>query len=546
VTYAPTISRWTGVGQRHRTARYLRLASVWTAAVVFVALTGCADSSGSDGDPAVDTAAPSTSAVATDAPSTVSPPDATLPTAPDHAEPASVDSEQVELVGTWSRTVTVAEAQAAGADPGFVQAELMPNGLDIRYQFDADGTWIQLGDYCKCGVFERGALGVFEFDDEGRLVVNEPSQGTGRGVVEWRLEGDVLTLESAEFFDGDEGPFPFDPVSRVMTLGEYTRLSADAVVPLSIATVPGWESELNPLVAALQDEPETGVALEVDVAWIDANFGEDVEQRIIAAVAAGELDAGYVGVRALSALGPTGFDALVAPGLVDSYELQQAVLDSDIPDRLLPTLDDLGVMGLAIAAGPMRYPLGIEGPFARPEAFSGATFHTYPAPINTATAEALGSVHSQVFGDARDDAIDEGRIDVTENTLLWMARNGRGSFVTLDPLWPATAVLVINPGVMAGMSPEAVDALRAAIDDSRPTVAELISAENDLIDDLCAAGKRLVASSDTARSSMRHALQPVYDELAADDTASPLVAEIEALRATVDASSIEVPDGCAA
>ena len=148
--------------------------------------------------------------------------------------------------------------------------------------------------------------------------------------------------------------------------------------------------------------------------------GSTSSEHIVEAVASGELDLGFVGTRALSDLGAPSFDALTAPMLVDSYPLQQAIMDSDIPDRLLVSLDDVGVTGLDVAAGPLRRPLGVSGPFLNPGDFAGTTFHTVRSASNAATVAALGATHTDVFGAERDDGLVDGTIDGTENSIDWM------------------------------------------------------------------------------------------------------------------------------
>jgi TRAP-type C4-dicarboxylate transport system substrate-binding protein len=524
---------------RHRTRPYQlqptppsRLKPLVAALVIF-ALAGCGDSSAGGGDEAAaPEETPSTHASATSAP----PATTTLP------------ESNAEIVGTYERTATAEDGRAAGADGEFIESALGSDGLVIRLELLADGTWNLFFDDCHCGTFVRGDFGTYAFDDRGRLVAtSENTQSRGwSAVIDWTLDGDVLAFASAEGYRGDDGPFPLDPIETVMTLGEYTRIGAAGVgdAAPSIATTPGWESDLDPLLAELQERNEPEISFDLDYGWMDANAGEDVELRIITAVASGELDAGYVGVRALSALGVGGFDVLVAPQLVDSYELQEAVLDSDIPGRLLPALDDLGVTGLAIVPGPMRYPLGIQRSYVRPNDFAGSTFHTFPAAINTATADALGATHSQLWGGERDDAIDEGTIDVTENSLTWMDNNGRGAHVTLDALWPATAVLVANPDFLAGLSATQTDDLRSAIDDARPSAGDLIAIEASMINELCKAGKQFVVSSDDELAAMRNALQPVYDAIAADPSAGTLLGEIDSLKQAVTPEPRSVPDGC--
>ena len=69
----------------------------------------------------------------------------------------------------------------------------------------------------------------------------------------------------------------------------------------------------------------------------------------------------------------TSFDALVAPFLIDSYELEAKVLESPIAADALDGLDSLGVVGVGIQPGPLKLLSGSTHAFLRPEDFAGAT-----------------------------------------------------------------------------------------------------------------------------------------------------------------------------
>ncbi len=78
------------------------------------------------------------------------------------------------------------------------------------------------------------------------------------------------------------------------------------------------------------------------------------ESAIIDDVAAGTYDLAWVAPRPWHAKGVTTFDALMAPFLVDSYALQQAVLESDLEQDMLAGLEGTGLVGLGVLPGPLR------------------------------------------------------------------------------------------------------------------------------------------------------------------------------------------------
>ena len=60
--------------------------------------------------------------------------------------------------------------------------------------------------------------------------------------------------------------------------------------------------------------------------------------------------------------------------LIDSYPLQRAVLDSEIPGEMLTELDALGVTGLAVLADGLYKPIAVDHPLLSPADYEGITF----------------------------------------------------------------------------------------------------------------------------------------------------------------------------
>lgn len=80
----------------------------------------------------------------------------------------------------------------------------------------------------------------------------------------------------------------------------------------------------------------------------------------------GTIDIGWVGARAVPA-----FDAMLAPMLVDRYDLEGAVFDAGIPTSMLTDLGTPGIVGLGVLPGPLRRIVGVDHPFVAPGDFDG-------------------------------------------------------------------------------------------------------------------------------------------------------------------------------
>src|SRR3712207_3172048 len=153
----------------------------------------------------------------------------------------------------------------------------------------------------------------------------------------------------------------------------------------------------------VEQVPErSGGLLDIEVTHTVGGFLPDAEQRIVEDVAAGEFDLGWVGTRVLDTLGVRSFVALTAPLLVDSYELQDAVLDSELPSRMLPELDRAGVHGLTLLAGGLRKPIAVDRPLRRPEDWRGITFAAFRSDGHWAAVRALGATPTDVFANDLD------------------------------------------------------------------------------------------------------------------------------------------------
>ena len=125
--------------------------------------------------------------------------------------------------GTYTRTITRADAEAVGVDPAFIDEVIGPDDeLVVAFEFSDDGRWTHLGDFTVTGVLESGDFGTYVYDDAGRLVTTSRNEGCRGcvGVIEWTFANGVLTMKLVPY-EGLAGPYPADAV--LMTDGEYIQ-----------------------------------------------------------------------------------------------------------------------------------------------------------------------------------------------------------------------------------------------------------------------------------------------------------------------------------
>ena len=142
--------------------------------------------------------------------------------------------------------------------------------------------------------------------------------------------------------------------------------------------------------------------------------------------------------------------------LIDSYALEDAVIESGLTDQMLEGLEDVGVTGLGVLAGALRKPVTVESPVLGPDDWRGITFGTFNSEAQAEAVRALAATPMKVVGDSRDRALEKGTIDGFESSLLAYRLNGQekaAPHVAANVnLWPQTLAVVGNPAAITELS----------------------------------------------------------------------------------------------
>src|SRR3954465_8583343 len=122
-------------------------------------------------------------------------------------------------------------------------------------------------------------------------------------------------------------------------------------VVLTMANSNDFPWELGPFAAAAARLSKQTIRIEFKNDW--RKGAPCYETGMIGDVKAGKADLGSAGSRAFDRVGVPPFDALHAPLLIDSYALEQRVLQSPLVGDMLHGLKPLGVIGLGVLPGPL-------------------------------------------------------------------------------------------------------------------------------------------------------------------------------------------------
>ena len=261
------------------------------------------------------------------------------------------------------------------------------------------------------------------------------------------------------------------------------------------------------------------------------------ESAIIDDVAAGTYDLAWVAPRPWHAKGVTSFDALMAPFLVDSYALQQAVLESDLEQEMLAGLEGTGLVGLGILPGPLRRVAMAEGAFRAPGDLRGKLVGIGDSKIAAMTFEALGATTKTLPSGAVLDG--EDAVEQQLGSVVGNRYHKDLPHVTVDlALWPRPVILFANKARFDTLSSEQQTALRGVAKQLVASTTEAVEAEDaSALATLCADDADLVVAGDDAKAGLLTAVGPVYDELKKDAATASMMERIAEMKAGIPASA---------
>ena len=252
----------------------------------------------------------------------------------------------------------------------------------------------------------------------------------------------------------------------------------------------------------------------------------NAEANVIRDVSAGKADLGWAGTRVFDELGDAAFNPLLAPMLIDSYELEERVLSDPIVDPMLDSLHELQLQGIGIVPGPLRRPLG-KHPLRGPSDWTDARI-AWTGGVQTANA--LQSLGAKVFYDHPSVQEPTDNRDGIETQLAAVPGNHyqhdypylTGNVV----LWPRADVLFAAPGV----SSDDMAVLRRAAKEAIPETAALArSQESQARSELCRSTLKVVDASPAQVDDLRAAFLPLTRKLEGNEATRDATARIEQL-----------------
>ena len=289
--------------------------------------------------------------------------------------------------------------------------------------------------------------------------------------------------------------------------------------------------------------------ISVKIVYEVGGLAMNAEQQVVKDVADGSFDVGFTGTSVFDTLGIPSFQALSAPMLIDNYPLENAVIRSSLPAKMMAGLAKLHVTGLAVLGDGMRRPIGIQHPIVSPADWRGITFGTYLSKTQEAAISALGANPGPGFAAARDQAIAGGALQGFDlNLLIYqdLSKEPTAPYITANVnLWPRTLALFASPGRFAKLSAAQRRLVSQAAADTAAHSTGLVQNESQTVSDICQAGGRFADASAADLQALRQHFAPVYASLQADPQTKAMIGQISALKKSTPAGpALVVPAGC--
>lgn len=308
--------------------------------------------------------------------------------------------------------------------------------------------------------------------------------------------------------------------------------AAPAAVVLTMLN-PLGANDSSAFVEAVEAASNGSMTIEVTTNW--HNDDALKEGDLIGAVEDGEAQLGITPVRAWHDAGVRSFDALIAPLLVDTQELQTAVLKSDVAGEMLAGVSAAGVTGIGIVPGPMRTPAGITRDLLDVSDYNGASIVISPSAVAARSFQALNAtVTASVFEHAPIDTFDglEQHIEALDGNLY---DDTVRSITTNVNLWPRPLVVFGNTAALAALTDNQRQILQqaaiTAVDTK--TVADEAGATY-AVGNVCRRGKVDFKQATSAQLDALHArFEPVYQWLREDPLTADYLDRIQEMSATV-------------
>lgn len=309
------------------------------------------------------------------------------------------------------------------------------------------------------------------------------------------------------------------------------KATGDREVEPVTLTLANWErgdADVGEWARAVERLSKGSMRIEIRGDWRRGHV--DTDRATLRDVRAGRVDIGHIAARAWDTLGVNGLRALDAPLLVDSLDLEERVLTSDLGAAMMADVRTAGVEPVALMPGPLMRPVGVSTDLLGPDDFRDRVIGLRPSAVHEATMRALGAKPMHMMSAGSLTPWDGTDADIAAMDFEGYDAQAR-SMTANVVLWPRPTTLVMNRDTWDDLTRGQRAVIEAAGDAVvAPAMRRERYFERGGTRSLCGSSFPLPLASDAELAALRRAVQPVYRELESDGDTRAAIEEIRSLK----------------
>jgi TRAP-type C4-dicarboxylate transport system substrate-binding protein len=265
----------------------------------------------------------------------------------------------------------------------------------------------------------------------------------------------------------------------------------------------------------------------------------DHDGAMIELVREGETDLAVVRAATFSSAGTTRFAALQAPFLIDNQDAAELIANDPIADEMLASLDDLGLVGLAVVPSGLRHPFGWYSPLVGTADYTNATINTRPGREVDMLFDALGATTDHSVGQQRATAATNGELNGIEVSLQLRFSVGPPLIMTANVvLYTKFDIVVVNKRFFEGLTEAQQTVIRDAVAAAIPEALAGRATETAAFEQWCGEiGNVAVLATPSDIDALGQAVAPMIGELERDPFTKRAIERIRQLAAGTKRSS---------
>ncbi|WP_034421110.1 TRAP transporter substrate-binding protein [Thermanaerosceptrum fracticalcis] len=205
------------------------------------------------------------------------------------------------------------------------------------------------------------------------------------------------------------------------------------------------------------------------------------------------------------------------PFIFKDYQSAYKVLDGEIGQGILKTLDSVGIVGLTYWENGFRHVTNSKRPINKPEDLKGLKIRLMENPIHMDTFRTMGADPTPMAFGELFTALQQGTVDGQENPvpIIWTSKFYEvQKHMSLTGHFYAAAPLLVSKKFFDGLSPEIQKALKEAAVEARDFERDLLAQQNkDFVGKLKEKGMNIL---EVDKTPFKEAVKPVYAKYEAE------------------------------